>query len=197
MTEGKLALTVDNFITEIKQMSDRERSKLRASDLIEYIIQLPDTPRKDSRLGELASRIDGLFSALQITDTRSVNNTAMIMNLEASNKMLKEQNNEIKVENHQLKMEINLHKEQFENIEQYLRINNIEIVSLPPVDDATEEEVILQVLNKLDNINIKSEDIDICHPIPTKRQDDKSVHVVKFVSRKKKIDILKAKKTNM
>ena len=67
-------------------------------------------------------------------------------------------------------------------------------MGLPPVDAATEEEVILQVLNKLDNINIKSEDIDICHPIPTKRQDGKSVHVVKFVSRKKKIDILKAKK---
>ena len=58
-----------------------------------------------------------------------------------------------------------------------------------------EEEVILQVLNKLDNINVTSEDINVCHSIPTRIHDSKSVHVVKFISRKKKIDILRVKKT--
>ena len=62
------------------------------------------------------------------------------------------------------------------------------------VEYTTEEEVILKVLNKLDNINVISEDIDVFHSIPTKRHDGKSVHVVKFISRKKKIDILRLKK---
>ena len=164
---------------------------MRASHLIKCIIQLPDTPPKGSRLDGVACKIDGLFSALQITDTRSVNNAAMIINLEASNKMLKEQNNEIKVENQQLKMQLNSHKEQLENTAQYLRINNIEIAGLTQVEDTMEEDVILEVLNKLDNTNVTSEDIDVCHSIPTRRHDGKSVHAVKYISRKKNIDILR------
>ena len=112
---------MDNFVTEILKCliaNDILNNKLRGSELIEYIIQLPDTPPKDSKHDELASKIDGLNSALQIIDTRSVNNAAMIINLEASNKTLKDQNNEIKVENQQLKMQLNSYKEQLENTEQ-------------------------------------------------------------------------------
>ena len=39
----------------------------------------------------------------------------------------------------------------------------------PPIKDIMEEEVMLQVLNKLDNINVISEDIEVCHSIPGRR----------------------------
>ena len=53
MAEGKVTLNVENFISEIKKMSDRERNKLRASDLIDLIIQVPDLPSNgfDDQLG--------------------------------------------------------------------------------------------------------------------------------------------------
>ena len=38
MAEGKVTLNADNFVWEIKKMSERERNKLRASDLIDLII---------------------------------------------------------------------------------------------------------------------------------------------------------------
>ena len=38
------------------------------------------------------------------------------------------------------------------------------------------------------------EDIDISHPIPTRRKDGKRVSVCKFICRKTKLDILEAKK---
>ena len=43
-------------------MSDRERNKLRASELIELIVQVPDSSPKDSRLNELSSKVDGLIA---------------------------------------------------------------------------------------------------------------------------------------
>ena len=56
----------------------------------------------------------------------------------------------------------------------------------------------LSALNTLKGLNkqITGADIDISHPIPTKRCDNKRVAVVKFVSRKSKFDILSAKKAN-
>ena len=39
-------------------------------------------------------------------------------------------------------------------------------------------------------------DIDISHPLPSKRRDGKPVHVAKFVSRKTKFAILAAKRSD-
>ena len=88
--------------------------------------------------------------------------------------------------------------EQNNNIEQYLRVNNLEFIGLPKIDDnsdKTNEEVLLEAINTLDlGYEVTSDDIDISHPIPTKRKDGKSATICKFVSRKTKFDILDAKK---
>ena len=96
------------------------------------------------------------------------------------------------IHNQMIEMQNHIH-----SIEQYLRINNIEIVGLPePAEDESNEQVILEALNHLPELNndVTHSDIDIAHPIPTRRQDGKRVSVCKFVSRKTKIDILEAKK---
>ena len=90
----------------------------------------------------------------------------------------------------------NIHKH-LNSIEQYLRINNIEIIGLPePSEEENNEELLLKALNSLENITyqIVKEDIDISHPIPSRRKDEKRVSVCRFVSRKTKYDVLEAKK---
>ena len=67
------------------------------------------------------------------------------------------------------KTELNSCNEHVNNIEQYLRINNIEIVGLTTEENDNEEDVILEVLNNLEDINITSGDIDISHAICSKR----------------------------
>ena len=67
----------------------------------------------------------------------------------------------------QLKIQLNTCKEQVDNTEQYLRINNIEIVGLPPMESQNEEDLIIEAMNNLGDINISSDDIDISHSIPT------------------------------
>jgi hypothetical protein len=195
MAEGKIPLTVDNYITLIKQLSERERNKYRASELIEIILQLPDPTTDNLKFEELSTKLDGIHAALLLTEARSMSNAALIINVDAENKLLKEENNRIILQNDDLKTKINTSNEQIDNIEQYLRVNNIEIVGIPTIENAVEEErVILQVLNSLEDITVTANDIDICHPIPTRRTDGKSVHIVKFISRKMKIDILAEKK---
>ena len=83
------------------------------------------------------------------------------------------------------------------DIQQYLRINNLEIVGLPATNEGESEETLLvNALNSLDGITdpIRPEDIDISHPLKTRRSDDKNVHIVRFISRKTKASILTAKK---
>ena len=88
-------------------------------------------------------------------------------------------------------------KREINSIEQYLRVNNLEIVGLPePGNDETEEQLMINTFNALPELGteITSEDIDISHPLPSNRRDNKKVVVCRFVSRKSKFDILEAKK---
>jgi hypothetical protein len=86
---------------------------------------------------------------------------------------------------------------QIDEIEQYLRSNNVEIVGLPaPNRGETEETMIVNACNSLDGLTtvIRPEDIDISHPLNSRRRDGKPVHVVRFVHRKTKFAILAAKR---
>ena len=88
-------------------------------------------------------------------------------------------------------------RKEINEIQQYLRINNLEIVGLPNTNEnEPEETLILHALNNLEGIAnvVTPEDIDISHPMKSQRTDGKRVHVVKFISRKMKADILDAKK---
>ena len=86
---------------------------------------------------------------------------------------------------------------QINDIEQYLRVNNLEVVGLPqPNEGETEETLLVNAFNSLIGIDttVRPEDIDISHPLNSRRQDGKPVHVVRFLSRKTKESILTAKK---
>ena len=97
----------------------------------------------------------------------------------------------------ELRKEISALQEELNSIQQYLRINNLEIVGLPqPNENEDDETLIINALNNLDGIDalIRHEDIDISHPLNSNRKDGKSVHVVRFISRKTKGMVLTAKK---
>ena len=57
-----------------------------------------------------------------------------------------------------------------------------------------DKSVLLDFFNNILDVNVTTNDIDICHEIPSRQMDEKRVIVCKFISRKTKIDILNAKK---
>ena len=186
-------LTVENFITKIKAMSERERNKIRAVDLINLIVMMPEqsTPSPNDEFNSLNEKINGLVASVEFVNSQAVKNSASLQNISVVNNELKLENESLKRKVHDLRFEVN-------SIEQYLRVDNVEVVGLPePEDNITDEIMLLEAFNSLDHESdtvFTSSDIDICHVIPSKRTDGKRVVVCKFMSRKIKHAILKAKK---
>ena len=137
-------LTVDNFIQQIKSMNDREKGKLRAMDLIALIIQLPD--EQSPILVDISGKVEALINTVAILDLRSNNNAAEITALKDHKKQVEESNKALQVEVDKVSQRIVDIATENALTDQYLRINNLEIVGLPELGDGEtteDEEVIL------------------------------------------------------
>ena len=201
-------LNAENFIQRIRQMEKRERAKIPVTKLIELILTLPDEAN-ENRMRTLELTLGQMQQTLKFVSDMATENKDEIAGLKAKNEELKAQNDELQNQldtvkrraeaAEETKQEMVELKKQVNEIEQYLRVNNVEIVGLPnplPETNETEETVIINALNSLRGLEIvvRPEDIDISHPLPSKRRDKKPVHLVRFVSRKTKYAILAAKK---
>ena len=157
-------LTVDNFIRQIKSMNDREKGKLRAMDLIALIIQLPD--EQSPILMDISGKVEALINTVAILDVRSNNNVAEITALKDNKKQVEESNKALQVEVDKLSQRIVDIAPENALTDQYLRINNLEIVGLPELGDgetAEDEEVtLIETLNSMNLPKpVTSNDIDI------------------------------------
>ena len=222
---GENDLTPANFVMKIKSMGDRERSKISSKKLIELICQVPD-PTESIELAELRASIEHVTRMASVNQTeilslKTSNEEHVRMNRSLQHEigLLKEHAQECTEHRQQpaapqprqpqqqpqqhnddidnIRQEIAGLKAELNSIQQYLRVNNLEIVGLPAANDGeTEETLLINALNDLDGLEeiIRPSDIDISHPLNSKRKDGKSVHVVRFVSRKTKAMILSAKK---
>ena len=130
-------LTVDNFIRQIKSMNDREKGKLRAMDLIALIIQLPD--EQSPILMDISGKVEALINTVAISDLQN-NNAAEITALKDNEKQVKESNKELRVEVDKLSQRIVDIATENALTDQYLRINNLEIVGLPELGDGEAAE---------------------------------------------------------
>ena len=207
---GDEELTPSNFIERIKNMDTRKRGKLTAEKLLSLIIQTDIRVEPNIQLAEIRASID-------LVTKLATANQGEIAALKAENVRLTTANNELRQETRALRRTIDELKDnndnnnpennitselkeirnQINDIEQYLRVNNLEVVGLPqPGQGETEEKVLIEAFNSLNGIDIvvEPDDIDISHPLNSRRQDGKPVHVVRFISRKTKEAILSAKK---
>ena len=191
-------LNVENFVKKIKEMTERERKKVSKEELINLIILLPD------EVSDVAKYVE-LTAAINYIRTRANTNAAEILLLKSSNDEILKENETLKTDilttNESIKGvkdKINGHESHLNGIEQYLRVNNLEIVGIPPPEHEGDsiEETLVEIFNSLPELNsvISPNDIDICHIMPSDRKDKKLVAVCKFIHRKSKFNILEAKR---
>ena len=200
-------------------MNERQRGKIPLQKLIDIICQVPDQP--NIVVPAVSIQLDELRGSINHINEMATRNSTEIQSLKIKNKDLLETNialnaeiNLLKVhaqeckanrqpivppqrEPNRLEEEIVQLKEEINSIQQYLRVNNLEVVGLPKKNDHESEETLLvNALNQLEGLDeiVRPEDIDISHPLPSNRKDNKQVHVVRFISRKTKFMILNAKK---
>ena len=190
-------LTVDNFVKKIKDMPPRDRNKLELNGLIDLIVQLPEAPIQN----DITTKLTEMQQAIANIQRIALDNSQEIIHLKEDNLRLSRVNGELSKESTRIVNENMELKIQIDGIEQYLRVNNLEISGIEPLRDPQtnqlepEEQLILECLNGLQPTTpVTTKDIDISHELP-KRGGGKT-HVIRFVSRKTKDMILTAKKNN-
>ena len=172
-------LTVDNFVDKIKQMGERERSEITSKILIELTLQVPDPVPVRTELAELRAAVEHItkiasVNRTEISSLKNKNDDLQKSNaaLQAEITLLKvhakeradhrrqpappPQQPHVQIPNDDLEnlrtkvaeMEVELN-----SIQQYLRVNNLEIVGLPaPNDGESEESLLIHALNDLEEL---------------------------------------------
>ena len=218
-------MNVSNYVAVIKAMDNREKQKINLKKLVDLICSIPDDDAENvsvaAQLVALKASIENINKTSAVNSneiaTLKVQNDDLlrknaVMRLEID--LLKEHSKECKETRvrppppapnasvdpaviQEIRKDIVNIQGELNNIQQYLRVNNLEIVGLPEANEGENEETLLiNALNDLQGMEypVRHEDIDISHPLNSNRKDGKPVHVVRFVSRKTKNMILNAKK---
>ena len=142
-------------------------------------------------------KINLLMASMELINSQTTSNTAEIQNLKNCNEELRSECESLKQKYTTTQDKIKDHETHLNNIEQYLRVNNLEIVVVPEAtENLSDEAILLEIFNSLPELpeSITEKDIDICHIIPSNRKDKKNVAICKFVSRKTKLSLLDAKR---
>ena len=190
-------LNAANFITCIQAMTQQDRNKITKQRLIDLILEFDVNVNQnvDQRFAEQDRKIADLCAKFDEIKTDIRQNTGEIGNLRGQIRPL--DNVGINPKLAELEADIIMMKKQLNELEQYNRSNNVEIVGLPaPTEDEFNEDIILEALNSLTELTyeITKADIDVSHPIQSRRRDGKRVNICRFVSRKTKYDVIAAKK---
>lgn len=114
---------------------------------------------------------------------KTINEIQNSMNLISKKQDILEQ------ENVELKKRIKEMEQTDDDIQQYMRNKNIQIDGIPKVENENLEEIMKTIGNKL-SINIKDEDIDAIHRLPTRSTKNPEPIVVQFLTRKMRDSII-------
>uniref|UniRef100_A0A8D8YTP8 FP protein C-terminal domain-containing protein n=1 Tax=Cacopsylla melanoneura TaxID=428564 RepID=A0A8D8YTP8_9HEMI len=110
-------------------------------------------------------------------------------------KEIKQCQQKLERENREMKEQMKKMAEENEGLQQYTRIRNIQIDGVPVENDENLEDVMLEIGKKI-NVNIKKEEIDAIHRIPTRIKKNTEPIIVQFVTRKLRESVLKNAKAN-
>ncbi|KAH9364895.1 hypothetical protein HPB48_011831 [Haemaphysalis longicornis] len=150
-------------VTDVKELRD--------------LLKMFEDFKKDFR-AEMRDLKDGISFCTDVCN--DVKDTATdIKNLRLEMQELLRQNIELREENKRL-------SERCDELEQYQRLNNIEVKGAPAESDPV---TVLQKIGEAVGESIDATDIDICHWVSTPKRGVKNI-VVRFVRRSKRNDVL-------
>ena len=151
-------LTPANYIQRIKSMTGADRRAITAKKLIELIVA---TPTPDERQAHIDAQLAQLQDSLHLVSTIAAANKEEITTLRRENTEMSREIQDLKENGANAENEANLTKEieelrsQVNEIDQYLRVNNLEFVGLPPPNQGeTEETVIINACNSLTGLSV-------------------------------------------
>nr|CAD7197466.1 unnamed protein product [Timema douglasi] len=89
---------------------------------------------------------------------------------------------QVKLDNKAVKKEVRVLAERNEEIDQYMRLNNVLIDGIPKLEKENVRDIVLNIGEKI-GVNITESDIDIAHRLPQWKSGKPPTIIVKFVRR--------------
>lgn len=117
----------------------------------------------------------------EFQDSLSYNNAMLEDALKKIEDMTEAQKN-MGEENIELKNKVKLLESSMDDLEQYTRNKNVQIDGIPPKQDENLRDIVMNIGNKI-QVDIKREDIDAIHRIPTRSTKTPEPIVVQFLTR--------------
>lgn len=109
--------------------------------------------------------------------------------MECDMKKINEKQEMLEAENDNLKMKIKILENSMDEMEQYSRNKNIQVDGIPVQKDENLKEMLMEIGKKID-VNMKKEDIDAIHRVPTRSTKNPEPIIVQFLTRQMKEELI-------
>ena len=140
------------------------------------------------QMADLTTAVKELTNLVENFRKMQENDSLNIVKMKTEIELLKDENRVLRKE----------FSSRINNLEQRTRINNIEIVGLrKPSLMETDTAITVNFLNEMVEADIKMDDLEALHEVPSKRKDGKRIVIAHFKSRAKRDSILSASKEKL
>ena len=166
-----------------RELSDIERKRFNRDQLISILLNA-----EISEIADLSTAIKNLTEMVAGFKKQQEEDSIKIVALNVSVQQLKDENLKLR----------NDFSARINNLEQRSRINNVEIVGLrKPSLMETDATIALNFFNEVVGADVRQEEIEALHEVPSKRKDKKRILIVHFKSRARRDDILSSCKSRL
>lgn len=155
---------------------------------------------KKEVFGEIVSfkgNVNELTTSLQFFSDKIDSSCQVMKQLSVQFEQLRKENEEMKAKTVFLSTEVQELRNRLRNLEQYSRVNNIEINGLPTTKDESVRDLLKDVAKTI-GVEVQSSDISAAHRVPSFKKDRDPALIIQFTNRTKKeewINKFRAKKT--
>ena len=163
------------LLTEYLELSKEARSVLTRTELLDLLEHNNDTLMLLTKFEEFKLRIDAMIGEIKSTSETVLKQNTEIQFLRASNDQL---------------------KSEVRQVQQYSRVSNIQINGLKLTDFKQCEQEVINYIDKTFQTQVTPAEIDACHTVQTRRNQEIRPIIVRFVSRKTKEKVIAAAKRN-
>lgn len=161
------------------QSSVKSTSSSSGSITKEFMLSVFDGFKKEvfaefstfkSEVNDLRSEVNDLSASVQFMSDKIDSSSKLMEKMTSQFIEIKKENEELKASNTALKVEVRDLRDRMRNLEQYSRINNIEINGLPTSKEENVKELVKDVGAAI-GVQVQEADIAVAHRVPTFRKD--------------------------
>lgn len=178
-----------------RSREDKSSTKTTSQQQLSSTITIADLHRiMIEKFKEQSNMINEFKASVEFCSTKLDETLAKLKDLEAENVNQAKRIIELSKENNSLKNQIKIQNEDLMDIQQRMRINNIEINGVPEVPGESIPDILKTTAGAL-SVSFNQEEVERAHRVPSRNKSGINPIVVRFLHYKTKLKWLEAFKT--